>query len=586
MIYGTRFIGVIMSMKIKIMLSVFVCLLALAIGTLSYGTGVFSREVNQLYIHDFSERIKNIQSEYEQVATDAVSGASDFVEIEQQELLNRLERKYVDRDDLRALPWIINGDGESIFSLGGELPEDIIAVLAEAKNGELTLDIDGTRYWTLFEYFEEWDWITGYRTPEDLKQAEVRKYLKGVGVVVLAATVAILLIIYLVTSGALKPLGRIIKVLENASEGDLTGDPGEAGKGEIGRLAGAAKGMMSSLAQLTGDVNREAFISRQAEEELYDRSGLLISSAESAETGIREARGHLENIKDGINLGREAADGIGREVTTLARTVSAADETITSAAMSVQALADGVLDIGVRTEKNRSISDTLRSAVTEGSNHTRETAEAVRGVLSELVKIEELVKMIGDLGDQTNLLAMNASIEAAHAGDAGRGFAVVAGEIRKLAEQTGARAKGIVEVVSGIQKAVAAADEKSRSASDAYTKLDGVADEMNAFLGEVNRQVETLAGEAGKVAQEAGELTEQSSLSRKASERTGKEAGMLIQAITEISDRTSEAGNQIETIENGLKENAMALDGFDDVIRGLHESMNRLSGQIEKFKIE
>lgn len=575
-----------MSLKLKIMLSVFISLLVLAIGTLSYGAGVFSREVNQLYIHDFTERIKNIQSEYSQVAADAVSGASDFVEIEQQELLKRLERKYVNRNDIRALPWIINGDGEIILSIGGDFPDDVIDLFAETKEGELTLDINGTSYWTMYKYYEEWDWITGYRTPEDLKQAEVRKYIRGVGIVVLAATVLILLIIYLVTSGALKPLRRIIRVLEDASEGDLTGDPGEAGRGEIGRLSGAARGMMTSLAQLTRDVNEEASKSRQAEEELYDRSGLLITSAESAATGVREARGHLKNIDEGINVGREAADGIGREVTALARTVSSADETISNAAISVSALADGVRDIGNRTERTRSISDTLRSAVSEGSTHTKETAEAVRGVLSELEKIEELVHMIGDLGDQTNLLAMNASIEAAHAGEAGRGFAVVAGEIRKLAEQTGSRAKGIVEVVSGIEKAVASADEKSRSASEAYMKLDGVADEMNSFLEDVNKQVETLAGEAGKVAREAGELTGQSKLSREASERTGREAGKLIQAISDISERTREAETQIKSIENGLDANTLALDGFNDVIGGLHESMNRLTGQIERFKTE
>lgn len=575
-----------MSLKLKIMLSVFICLLVLAVVTLSYGAGLFSREVNQLYVHDFTERIKNIQSEYSQVDADAVSGASDFVEIEQRELLKRLERKYVNRDDARALPWIVNGDGETILSIGGDLPSDAVTLLAETKDGELTLDIDGISYWTLFKYYEEWDWITGYRTPEDLKQAEVRKYIRGVGIVILIATVLILIIIYIVTSSALKPLGRTIRALEDASEGDLTGDPGEAGRGEIGRLAGAARGMMSSLAQLTRDVNQEASSSRQAEEELYDRSGLLISSAESAAAGVREARDHLKNIDEGINLGRQAADGIGLEVTALARTVTSADETISNAAISVAALADGVRDIGNRTERTRSISDTLRNAVSEGSNHTRETAGAVRGVLSELEKIEELVHMIGDLGDQTNLLAMNASIEAAHAGEAGRGFAVVAGEIRKLAEQTGSRAKGIVDVVGGIEKAVAVADEKSRSASEAYKILDGVADEMNAFLEDVNTQVESLAGEAGKVAREAGELTEQSKLSREASERTGKEAGKLVQAISDISDRTREAESQIEFIENGLDSNAQALDGFDDIIKGLHESMSRLSGQIERFKTE
>jgi methyl-accepting chemotaxis protein len=243
-----------------------------------------------------------------------------------------------------------------------------------------------------------------------------------------------------------------------------------------------------------------------------------------------------------------------------------------------------VRDIGNRTEQTRSISDTLRGAVRDGSTQTRETAAAVGSVLTELTKIEELVRMISDLGDQTNLLAMNASIEAAHAGEAGRGFAVVAGEIRKLAEQTAVRAKGIVEVVGGIETAVEQADNKSRSALEAYQKLDGVADEMNDFLVQVNRQVETLVGEAGKVAKEALDLTDQTRLSREASERTGKEAGELIRAVSEVSDRASEADRQMETIEKGLGENAMALDGFDGVIKGLHESMNRLTVQIERFK--
>jgi methyl-accepting chemotaxis protein len=227
---------------------------------------------------------------------------------------------------------------------------------------------------------------------------------------------------FILESRTLAPLIRVGRVVESAAEGDLTGDPGKTSKDEIGRLAAGTRRMIANIADLVKNIGSQAARSSEAEEELYDRSSLLLSSAEEAGRGTREIRTRMEGLEAGIDRGRQAADTIDSETKSLADAITRTDGTVEETTGRMDSLAEGVRSIGERAAGSRNLTDSLRTAVRRGVEEMARTEQAVGGILSRLDQIREMASMISDLGDQTNLLAMNASIEAAHAGDAGRGI--------------------------------------------------------------------------------------------------------------------------------------------------------------------
>ena len=572
-----------MSLKIKFILLVFTALVLFAVITLVYGARAFTSEITKLYAQDFGERLENIEIEYADV--DAVSGASEDANQARQEVLNRLERKYVDRDDSRAQPWIINGDGETILSVGDPLPNDTITELILENDEVFTFDDGSNRYWTVFSYFEPWDWYTGYRVTESMMKMEVTEFVKRMILILAASTVVLSILLFILESRTLAPLIRVGRVVESAAEGDLTGDPGKTSKDEIGRLAAGTRRMIANIADLVKNIGSQAARSSEAEEELYDRSNLLLSSAEEAGRGTREIRTRMEGLEAGIDRGRQAADTIDSETKSLADAITRTDGTVEETTGRMDSLAEGVRSIGERAAGSRNLTDSLRTAVRRGVDEMARTEHAVEGILSRLDQIREMASMISDLGDQTNLLAMNASIEAAHAGDAGRGFAVVAGEIRKLAEETGQSASGIDEVIRGVAQAISTAGELSKEAAGAIGRIDTVADEMNSFLEEVIGRVQELGSESDRVQKDTVSLREDSRLTREGSKRVGEEALRLKIAVAEAANTASEVSRFVEQIESRMADNEGALDGMELVIGKLHESMAELSESIKKFKV-
>ena len=572
-----------MSLKVKLLFILVAALVTSGAVTSFYGSAMFEREIRFLYTEDFSERLRNISVEYADV--DAVSGASEAVDQSRQEILDRLEKKYIDRTDDRAQPWIVNGNGETILNLGPALPAGTIEEITDKGEGILTFDDGSAEYWTVFSYFESWDWYTGYRVKRSVMDAAASSFVTRMIEVVLLVMALISALSFFLVWKTLGPLGAVGKAVSSAAEGDLTGDPGTAGKDEIGRLSRDVRRMIESIGALVGDVVEQAAESGRAEADLAERSRLLISSAREAGDGTKEIRTRLEDLGQVIDRGKSAVNAIDRESSDLAAAIGRSDGTVGEATSRIDDLIDGIKDIGESAVGRRNLTESLRRAVREGIDRMAVTEESVKSVLVRLAQIKETASVIGDLGDQTNLLAMNASIEAAHAGETGRGFAVVAGEVRKLAEQTGESASEIDGVILGVSEAIKATEEKSREAAQAIGRIDEIADEMNVFLEEIVTRVGALGDSSDKVRKDTVSLRENSRSSLNGSRKMTEEAAHLETDIEEIAGTASEVSEFVRRIEARLSENEGALEGMEDVVGKLHKSMTRLSDGIERFTL-
>jgi methyl-accepting chemotaxis protein len=405
-------------------------------------------------------------------------------------------------------------------------------------------------------------------------------------------------------------LDALSRKFESLAKGDLTRSfylstqPVQINsKDEIGELGGAFNEMIarlqemgqsfsvmvSSLRTLVGNLSQNA-------QSLSAASDTLAQAAAEAGQTTRQISTTMQQVASGINqqtdsisktagsveqMGR-AIDGVasGAQEQSLAVSRAAAITTqITSAIQNVSASAQtGAQGAAQAAETARSGARTVDETI-RGMQSIKQkvnvSVEKVREMGLRSGQIGAIVETIDDIASQTNLLALNAAIEAARAGEHGKGFAVVADEVRKLAERSSAATKEIGALVKGIQttvnEAVAAMDEGAKEVENGVVSA-GLSDKALADILKavelVTRQVEGIATEANKIGASSSELIDSmDSVSAVVEQNTA--------STEEMAAGSSEVTSAVENIASVSEENSAAVEEVS-------ASTSEMNAQVEK----
>ena len=383
-------------------------------------------------------------------------------------------------------------------------------------------------------------------------------------------SLVVLVVGFFTARGMTSPLRRIIDLARKVSRGDLEARAEGNFSGEMADLKGAFEKMVSGLkakiaeaeamSQEAGEEAKCADAARQEAEaarsmaEVAKREGML----EVAENlgvvveSIIAASGQLENQVELVRKGadhqrdrlREVVEAIAQMTSTVldvaknaARAARSADDTKRKASAGAQVVEESMRSI----DRVNMVSKDLKAAMSALGEQT----QAIGRVMS----------VISDIADQTNLLALNAAIEAARAGEAGRGFAVVADEVRKLAEKTMTATKEVGQAVVSIQRSVAGNIDSVDKAAGAVTE----ATELAGKSGGVLREILALAEESAKEVAGIAAAAEQQSA-----------------AAEEINRAMSEVSEVVEDTSNGMHESAQAVHALADLSGDMEQIMTKL----------
>ncbi|HYZ32374.1 MAG TPA: methyl-accepting chemotaxis protein, partial [Crenalkalicoccus sp.] len=275
----------------------------------------------------------------------------------------------------------------------------------------------------------------------------------------------------------------------------------------------------------------------------------LADSFEADVGGVVEAvAAAAQQVQDAARSLSGAADVSGREADAVAEVSERASRDVHSVAASAEELAASVQEI------NRQVADgaAVARAATEEAAATDTT---VQGMAQAASRIGDVVRLIGDIARRTHLLALNASIEAARAGDAGKGFAVVANEVKTLAIQTAQATEEITAQIAAMQTSTEHAVTALRSIGSTVERISGISAAIAAAVEQQNQATRLIARNTGQLAEATEAATLRIQDVRRAARETGGASGTLLVAANDLTDRAAtlrgRAGEFLASVRRG-----------------------------------
>ncbi|MBL4741593.1 MAG: chemotaxis protein [Idiomarina sp.] len=370
--------------------------------------------------------------------------------------------------------------------------------------------------------FEPWNIIMGTGQYTDNIQAMLwQEFFKLAGLA-LVLSVPLLLLFVLIIRSITRPLKRINAAMVDIAqgEGDLTRRLSAEGSDELSRLATSFNEFVSKIQQLVKSVQNSA-----REEEVAAERLSSLSNQSSAQSD--ELRAQTESVATAINELSSSAGEVADHARKAAESANTADEESGRSAVIVR---EAVNNIDALTQELRKAGDQAR-LLQDGSD-----------------KIGNILGVIVAIAEQTNLLALNAAIEAARAGEAGRGFAVVADEVRTLATRTQQSTDEISSIVDSIQGAIkdvtqiiAGVEDRSKTTNDGALKAEQAISQIQ----------EAVANISSMNVQIASATDEQSRVTRDLSEN--------VTGISDLSNDNQNANQQVAEVSQQLTKNSIDL---------------------------
>lgn len=323
-------------------------------------------------------------------------------------------------------------------------------------------------------------------------------------------------------------ISNIVAIIEQAAAGDLTRRiEDQAGEDRFVLLAQAYNQMMDNLSRLVGQV--EMAVSRCS-----SAATQILAAAQEQASAVREQSAQISQVASSLE-----------ELTATAKQI---DESANRVAQSAA--------VGLESVRRGGESLTSSVATVQRMHETvQHTAKKIHALGESSRQIGQVVDTISDIAEQTNLLALNAAIEAARAGEAGKGFAVVADEIRKLAERSARSTDQINQLITTIQSETSSAVMSMEEGTKRVEEVVGLIEGTGAVLQEISRTVE----ETARLAREISLSTAQQTRGNEQASMTMSQISQVVKQ-TEVSAReTITSAEDLAQLSNELKSAASEL---------------------------
>lgn len=459
------------------------------------------------------------------------------------------------------------------------------AKITQKKEGSVFITLDGKQRKAYIFPFPELRWklivIVEQREILSLFYALVRiMILIGLLMFVIYFTLAI------IAARALKRyFARLESMFEKIAAGDLTDRVAVKRNNEIGRL-------MTNLNMAIEHTHTMLTVLKEEADKMTAIGSDLSSNMEETAAAVKQISSNATTVKEkalmqaaGVTETAAAGEQIQGKLNLLVEGITRQSESITQSSALITRTAENMLRINKILSQNDELIKTVYGQMKAGTDGARAANEFVKKIAERSEALLEASQVIQNIASQTNLLAMNAAIEAAHAGESGKGFAVVADEIRKLAEESNMQGKQIGAVIKESTEIIAQVSEAGIQAEKTFTDVYGLISnisEKEDSIVDLMREQEENGTQVLSAIETINKVTKDVSTASIEMLEGGKQIAEEMQKLAEITRETTDSMTEIAS---GAEQITDAVEEVVSITEQNKTSIDHLAQEVGKFRI-
>ncbi|MDR2483360.1 MAG: methyl-accepting chemotaxis protein [Treponema sp.] len=479
-------------------------------------------------------------------------------------------------------------DSASVSVLGQKAVDDTLRTL---ENGTGEFDHNGGRYFYSYPFFvgqTATAWTILSSVEEKVVLADVNAIFMIVIIVSVVALAVTVVVIWFMSGSISKRIVRVGGAIKDISEGegDLTRRLTIHANDEIGAMGTHFNNTMEKIRLLVHSIKNETHTLSDIGSELSSNMTQTAASITEMNATIQSLKTQVINQSASVTETNSTMQQIINNIEKLGDLVGKQSESVAQSSSAVEQMIASIQSVTQTLIKNGASVKSLADASEVGRSGLQDVAQDIQQIAHESEGLLEINAVMQNIASQTNLLSMNAAIEAAHAGEAGKGFAVVADEIRKLAESSGEQSKTISNVLKKIKGSIDKITRSTDAVLNKFEAIDGGVKTVSDQEHNIRNAMEEQNAGSQQILEAMNRLNEVTVMVKDSTTEMLQGSRQVISESRNLGHVTQELENGVNEIANGAEQIDTAVNRVTTISGDNKQHIDNLVGEVSKFIVE